>query len=107
MTCQSTRCMKSEKTGQLRVLHRNLLLPVSTFEENSMYTTLENSHDFYQIDPEKESAPDHGANYEEPEITASAGIHRNSRKRTYPPLRGSKKNEQRVFLEFFCKNILL
>ena len=65
--------VKSEKTGRLRVLHRNLLLPISTFEENSMDTTLENPHDFYQIDPKEESAPDHGANYEEPEITASAG----------------------------------
>lgn len=64
--------MKSEKTGRLRVLHRNLLLPVSTIEEDSMDTTLENSRDFYQIDPEGESAPDHGANYEETEITASA-----------------------------------
>ena len=62
--------VKSEKTGRLRVLHRNPLLPVSTIEEDSMHTTLENSHDFYQIDPEEESAPDHGANYEETEITA-------------------------------------
>ena len=38
-----------------------------------MDTTLENSHDFYQIDPKEESAPDQRANYKEPEITASAG----------------------------------
>ena len=34
----------------LRVLHQN-----STIEEDSIDTTLENSHDFYQIDPEEES----------------------------------------------------
>ena len=37
--------VKSEKTGRLRVLHRDLLLPLSTFEEDSMHTTLEISHD--------------------------------------------------------------
>ena len=64
--------VKSEKTGRLRVLDRNLLLPVSIFEEDSMDTIPENSHDFYQIDPEKEPVSDHGVKYEETEITASA-----------------------------------